>query len=219
MRLKKFFLLAMVFFIAGTTLADTIVTQEVATVSNYVKGKTTLKLSGTLSETALKALAEGTNSVSICNNLGSYLTAPTLFPENKKGYGTKTGGQKISVKSKNGKFKWTEKDVTANFAFVVGNETGKLSKASFKSSGTIDTKDIENFKTQKATVLDMLSYEKGLGSVAAYTFTPELKGKSYKHANKGADLQVKFSANSKGKATATFKLLPNAASPAFISES
>ena len=208
----------MVFFIAGATLADTIVTQEVATVSNYVKGKTTLKLSGTLSETALKALAEKKSSVSICNNLGSYLTVPTLFPESKKGYGTKTGGQKISVKSKNGKFSWTEKDVAANFAFVVGTETGKLSKASFKSSGTIDTKDIENFKTQKAMVLDIQAYKKGLGSVAAYTFNPEPKGKSFKHANKGADLQVKFSANAKGKASATFKLLPNAASPAFYSE-
>ncbi|MBR6462531.1 formylglycine-generating enzyme family protein [bacterium] len=209
---------AMIFFMAGATLADT-VSEESVNVQKYSKGKTTLKLSGTLSETALKALARGTNSVSICNTLGSYLTVPTLFPEGKKGYGTKAGGQKISVKSKNGKFSWTEKDVAANFAFVVGNETVKPDKAALKSSGTIDTKDIENFKTQKATVLDMLSYEKGLGSVAAYTFTPELKGKSYKHANKGEDLQVKFSANSKGKATATFKLLPNAASPAFISES
>ena len=211
--------IAMIFFMAGTTSADTIATQEVATVSKYVKGKTTLKLSGTLTETAMQALAEGATSVSVCNNLGSYLSAPTLFPEGKKGYGTKTGSQKISVKSKNGKFSWTEKDVTANFTFVVGAETVKLDKAALKSSGTIDTKDIDNFKTQKATVLDIQAYEKGQGSVAAYTFTPEMTGNGFKHANKGADLQVKFSANSKGKATATFKLLPNAASPAFTGES
>ena len=218
--MKNFLLIAiaMIFFMAGTTSADTIATQEVATVSKYVKGKTTLKLSGTLSEAALKALAEEKSSVSICNNLGSYLTVPTLFPESKKGYGTKTGGQKISVKSKNGKFSWTEKDVTANFAFVVGTETVKPDKAALKSSGTIGTTDIDNFKTQKATVLDILAYEKGSDSVAAYTFTPESTGNNFKHANKGADLQVKFSANSKGKASATFKLLPNAASPAFISE-
>ena len=218
--MKNFLLIAvtMIFFMAGTTSADTIATQEVATVSKYVKGKTTLKLSGTLTETAMQALAEGATSVSICNNFGSYLTVPTLFPESKKGYGTKTGGQKISVKSKNGKFSWTEKDVTANFAFVVGTETVKPDKAALKSSGTIGTTDIDNFKTQKATVLDILAYEKGSDSVAAYTFTPESTGNNFKHANKGADLQVKFSANSKGKASATFKLLTNAASPAFISD-
>ena len=218
--MKKTILLicAVIFFMAETLLADT-VTQEVANVQKYVKGKTTLKLSGTLTETAMQALAEGATSVSVCNNLGSYLSAPTLLPEGKKGYGTKTGSQKISVKSKKGKFSWAEKDVTANFAFVVGAETVKLDKAALKSSGTIDTKDIDNFKTQKATVLDIQAYEKGQGSVAAYTFTPEMTGNGFKHANKGADLQVKFSANAKGKATATFKLLPNAASPAFTGES
>ena len=210
--------IAMIFFMAGAVLADT-VTQEVVNVQKYVKGSTTLKLSGTLSEAALKALAEEKSSVSIFNNLGSCLSSPTLIPESKKGYGTKNGGQKISIKSKKGKFSWTEKDVTKNFAFVIGTETCKLDKATLKSSGTIDTKDIDNFKTQKATVLDLLSNEKGPGSVAAYTFTPELNGKNFKHANKGTDFQIKFSANSKGKATATFKLLPNAASPAFTGES
>ena len=219
--MKNFLLIAiaMFFFMSGAALSDTIATQEVANVSKYVKGKTTLKLSGTLTETAIKALAEGNSSVSIFNNLGSCLSSPTLIPESKKGYGTKAGGQKISIKSKKGKFSWTEKDVTANFAFVVGTETVKPDKATLKSSGTIDTKDIDNFKTQKATVLDLLAYEKSSGSVAAYTFIPEPKGNNFTHANKGADLQVKFSANSKGKATATFKLLPNAASPAFTGES
>ena len=219
--MKNFLLIAiaMFFFMSGAALSDTIATQEVANVSKYVKGKTTLKLSGTLTETAIKALAEGDSSVSIFNNLGSCLSSPTLIPESKKGYGTKAGGQKISIKSKKGKFSWTEKDVTANFAFVVGTETVKPDKATLKSSGTIDTKDIDNFKTQKATVLDLLAYEKSSGSVAAYTFIPEPKGNNFTHANKGADLQVKFSSNSKGKATATFKLLPNAASPAFTGES
>ena len=219
--MKNFLLIAiaMIFFMSGAALSDTIATQEVAKVSKYVKGKTTLKLSGTLTETAIKALAEGDSSVSIFNNLGSCLSAPTLIPESKKGYGTKAGGQKISIKSKKGKFSWTEKDVTANFTFVVGTETVRPDKATLKSSGTIDTKDIDNFKTHKATVLDLLAYEKGSESVAAYTFTPESTGKNFTHANKGADLQVKFSANSKGKAKATFKLLTNAASPAFTGES
>ena len=206
---------AMIFFTAGAALADT-VTQEVVNVQKYVKGKTTLKLSGTLSETAMKALASGESSVSICNALDSFLSVPTLLPEAKKGFGIKTATQKISVKSKKGKFSWAEKDVTANFAFVVGTETNKPTKASLKSSGTINTKDIDNFKTKKAAVLDILSHENSSGSVAAYAFTPELVGKNFKHAYKGADLQVKFSANSKGKATAAFKLLPNSASPAFV---
>ncbi|MBO7446739.1 formylglycine-generating enzyme family protein, partial [bacterium] len=60
------------------------------------------------------------------------------------------------------------------------------------------------------------SHENSSGSVAAYAFTPELVGKNFKHAYKGADLQVKFSANAKGKATAAFKFLPNSASPAFV---
>ena len=220
MRLKCFFLMAMVFFMVGDALADA-VAQETANVQKYVNGSTTLKLSGTLSETAMKALAEGEASVSICNNLGSYLSVPTLIPEDGKGkgFGLKSDSQNISVKSKNGKFSWTEKDVTENFAFVIGTETVKPDKAALKSSGTIDTKDIDNFKTQKATVLDIQACEKSSGSVAAYTFTPEMKGKNFKHANKGADLQVKFSANANGKATATFKLLPNAASPAFTGES
>jgi len=206
---------AIIFFTAGAALADT-VTQEVVNVQKYVKGKTTLKLSGTLSETAMKALAEGESSVSICNALGSCLSVPTLLPEAKNGFGTKTATQKISVKSKKGKFSWAEKDVAANFAFVVGTETNKPTQASLKSSGTIDTKDIDNFKTQKAAVLDILSHENSSGSVAAYAFTPELVGKNFKHASKGVDLQVKFSANAKGKATAAFKFLPNAASPAFV---
>ena len=206
---------AIIFFTVGAALSDT-VTQEVVNVQKYVKGKTTLKLSGTLSETAMKALAEGESSVSICNALGSCLSVPTLLPEAKNGFGTKTATQKISVKSKKGKFSWAEKDVAANFAFVVGTETNKPTQASLKSSGTIDTKDIDNFKTQKAAVLDILSHENSSGSVAAYAFTPELVGKNFKHAYKGADLQVKFSANSKGKATAAFKLLPNSASPAFV---
>ena len=206
---------AIIFFTAGAALSDT-VTQEVVNVQKYVKGKTTLKLSGTLSETAMKALAEGESSFSICNALGSCLSVPTLLPEAKNGFGTKTATQKISVKSKKGKFSWAEKDVAANFAFVVGTETNKPTQASLKSSGTIDTKEIDNFKTQKAAVLDILSHENSSGSVAAYAFTPELVGKNFKHASKGADLQVKFSANAKGKATAAFKFLPNAASPAFV---
>ena len=218
MHIKNLFLMAIIFFAAGAVLADTD-TQETVNVQKYVKGKTTLKLSGTLSEAALKALAGGSNSVSICNNLGSFLSAPTLIPESKKGYGTKAGGQKISVKAKNGKFSWTEKDVAKNFAFAVGNESIPPAKATLNSSGTIDAKDIDNFKTQEAAVLDLLAYEKSSGSVAAYTFTPELKGQNFKHAYKDTDLQVKFSANAKGKASATFKLLPNAASPAFTGES
>ena len=71
---------AMIFFTAGAALADT-VTQEVVNVQKYVKGKTTLKLSGTLSETAMKALASGESSVSICNALDSFLSVPTLLPE------------------------------------------------------------------------------------------------------------------------------------------
>ena len=120
MRLKSFFLMAMVFFLAGVTLADT-VSDESVNVQKYVKGSTTLKLSGTLSETAMKALAEGESGVSVCNNLGSYLSVPTLIPEDGKGkgFGLKSDSQNISVKSKNGKFSWTEKDVTENFAFVI----------------------------------------------------------------------------------------------------
>ncbi|MBR4465366.1 hypothetical protein IKS38_02170, partial [bacterium] len=78
--------LAIIFFTAGAALSDT-VTQEVVNVQKYVKGKTTLKLSGTLSETAMKALAEGESSVSIRNALGSCLSVPTLLPEAKNGFG------------------------------------------------------------------------------------------------------------------------------------
>ncbi|MBR5623744.1 formylglycine-generating enzyme family protein [bacterium] len=217
MRSAVLLTVAMLFLTVGALSAGTVVTQEVANVCGYVKGSTTLKLSGTLSDAAMKALSEGAN-FSVRNDLANYLCVPTLLDKNEKGYGKKTGNQKISAKLKNGKFSWTEKDVTENFAFTVGDETIKPTKADLRSSGTLRTEDIAEFETKKVTLFDTLCNENGSESVGAYAFIPEKKGENFKYSAKEQDLQVKFSVNSKGKANIAYKFSPDAISPAVVSD-
>lgn len=152
MRIAVLLTIAMLSLAAGSLSAGSVVTQEVVNVRGYVKGSTTLKLSGTLSETAMEALSKGA-SVSIRNDLANYLCAPTQLDKNDKGYAKKAGTQKISAKLKNGKFSWTEKDVTKNFAFAVGDEIIKLTKANLKSSGSLKTEDVAEFETKKSRCL------------------------------------------------------------------
>jgi formylglycine-generating enzyme required for sulfatase activity len=217
MRIAVLLTIAMLFLAAGSLSAGSVVTQEVVNVRGYVKGSTTLKLSGTLSETAMEALSKGA-SVSIRNDLANYLCAPTQLDKNDKGYAKKAGTQKISAKLKNGKFSWTEKDVTKNFAFAVGDEIIKLTKANLKSSGSLKTEDVAEFETKKVTLFDLLCDNEIGGSVGAYVFTPEKKGENFKYSAKEQNVQVKFSANSKGKSNLSYKFSPDAVSPAVIGE-
>ena len=217
MRIAVLLTIAMLFLAAGSLSAGSVVTQEVVNVRGYVKGSTTLKLSGTLSETAMEALSKGA-SVSIRNDLANYLCAPTQLDKNDKGYAKKAGTQKISAKLKNGKFSWTEKDVTKNFAFAVGDEIIKLTKADLKSSGSLKTEDVAEFETKKVTLFDLLCDNEIGGSVGAYVFTPEKKGENFKYSAKEQNVQVKFSANSKGKSNLSYKFSPDAVSPAVIGE-
>jgi hypothetical protein len=71
-------IVATIIIMAGAASADTVITQEVASVRWYVKGSTTLKLSGTLNDAAMDALSKG-EEVSIQNSFTNYLCAPTLL--------------------------------------------------------------------------------------------------------------------------------------------
>ena len=217
MRCAVLLTVAMLFLMVGALSADTVVTQEVVNVCGYVKGSTTLKLSGTFSEAAMEELSQGAE-VSVRNDLANYLCAPVQLDKNKNGYGKKTLTQNVSVKSKNGKFSWAEKDVTKNFSFAVGSEIIKPTKATLKSSGTLQKEDIVEFETKKVTLFDTFCNENGSESVGAYAFIPEKKGENFKYSAKEQDLQVKFSANSKGKANMAYKFSPAAVSPAVIGE-
>ena len=217
MRCAVLLTVAMLFLMVGALSADTVVTQEVVNVCGYVKGSTTLKLSGTFSEAAMEELSQGAE-VSVRNDLANYLCAPVQLDKNKNGYGKKTLTQNVSVKSKNGKFSWAEKDVTKNFSFAVGSEIIKPTKATLKSSGTLQKEDLAEFETKKATLFDTFCNENGSESVGAYAFIPEKKGENFKYSAKEQDLQVKFSANSKGKANMAYKFSPAAVSPAVIGE-
>ena len=217
MRILKMFFVAIIFFMAEAAFADIIVTQEVVNVRSYAKGSTTIKLKGSLNKEAIDWLAQ-TNRVAICSVFDIFLSSPLSLSEGKKGFETKKDGKQISLSTKNGKFKWAEKDATENFVFAIGNERVKPTKASFKSSGTLEAKDFEDFGSKKVAVLDFLSNEKGLLYVSALAFLPEISGKKYKCSDKTQDLRMKFSASSKGKASASFKLSSSLASPAVISE-
>ncbi|MBR4465707.1 formylglycine-generating enzyme family protein [bacterium] len=217
MRSAVLLTVAMLFLTVGALSADTVVTQEVVNVCGYVKGSTTLKLSGTFSEAAMEELSQGAE-VSVRNDLANYLCAPVQLDKNKNGYGKKTLTQNVSAKTKNGKFSWAEKDVTKNFSFAVGSEIIKPTKATLKSSGTLQKEDLAEFETKIVTLFDTLCNENGSESVGAYAFIPEKKGENFKYSAKEQDLQVKFSANSKGKANMAYKFSPAAVSPAVIGE-
>ena len=203
-------IVATIIIMAGAVSADTVITQEVASVRWYVKGSTTLKLSGTLNDAAMDALSKG-EEVSIQNSFTNYLCAPTLLDKNDKGYAKKAGTQNISAKSKNGKFSWTEKDAANNFAFAIGSETIKPTQATLKSSGTLQTECFTEFETKMATLFDILNF-------GTYAFFPEKKGENFKYSAKEQNVQVKFSANSKGKANLSYKFSPAVVSPAVINE-
>ena len=215
--MKRVLTFAAVLLTAGSLFAGSVITQRVVRAQGFVKGSTTVSLSGQLDQAFLDSLAAG-NGMAIYNYLDSYLTFPILLPQTKSGYGTKSKTQNISVSTKNGKFSWTEKDVAPYFAFASGFEKIKPSKATFKSSGTLQGGGLDDLGTKKFTVFDFLCDFQGLGYLGSLSFSPEKKGKNYKFTYKENNWQVKFSANAKGKATASYKLPPDAASPAFVTD-
>jgi formylglycine-generating enzyme required for sulfatase activity len=215
--MKRILVFAAVLFTAGSLFAGSIVTQRVVNAQGFVKGSTTVSLSGQLDQAFLDSLDAG-SGMAIYNYLDSYLTFPTLLPKTKNGYGTKSKTQSVSVSTKNGKFSWTEKDVTPYFAFVSGFEKIAPTKATFKSSGTLQGGGLDDLGTKKFTVFDFPCDRHGFGYLGSLAFSPEKKGKNYKFTYKEDNWQVKFSANAKGKATASYKLPPDAASPAFVTD-
>jgi formylglycine-generating enzyme required for sulfatase activity len=206
---------AMLFFMAEAIFAGSIATQRVVNACGFIKGSTTLNLSGQMNDAAMQSISDG-NPMAVYNSLDSYLTFPTLFPKTKAGYGTKIGTQNVSVKTKNGKFQWTEKDVTPYFTFVTGEERIRPDKAVLKSKGTIDTSKLAELETKRLTVFDQLCADQSLGYLASLVFSLQPKGKNYKFSCNFNDIQAKVSVNSKGKATAKYTLSPEAAYPAIL---
>ena len=215
--MKRVLVLAAILFTASSLFASSILTQRVVRAQGFVKGSTTISLSGELDQAFLDSLEAGCG-MAIYNYLDSYLTFPTLLPKTKSGYGTKSKTQSISVSPKNGKFSWTEKDVTPYFAFASGFEKIRPTKATFKSSGTLQGGGLDDLGTKKFVVFDFPCDRQGLGYLGSLAFSPEKKGKNYKFTYKENNWQVKVSANAKGKATASYKLPPDVATPAFVTD-
>ena len=217
MRLMKCFAILAILIAANMALAGSVCTQRVVNAQVFIKGSTTISLSGQLTESAMDSLSNG-ESMAIYNSLDSYLVFPTLLPRTKAGFVMKSKTQNISVSTKNGKFQWTEKVVTSCFAFAAGEEKVKPEKATFKSSGSLSGSTVGQLDEKKLTVFDFLCEEQGLGYLASLSFTPEKKGKNYQFSlkNKEEGLQVKVSVNSKGKASASYKMSPRFATPALI---
>lgn len=215
MRLIRYLAIVAFIIAANITFAGSIVTQRVVNVRGFVNGSTTISLSGQMTESAMDNLVRGCG-VAVYNSLDNYLVFPTLLQKTKTGYGKKFNTKNVSVSTKNGKFQWTEKDITEHFTFAVGREKIKPKKATFKSSGTVETSELAKLDTKKLTVYDYWCEEQGLGRLASFSCTPERKGNNFKYSKKEQDLQVKFSANSNGKVNASYKLQPTVASPAFI---
>ena len=213
--MKRVLTFAAILFTTSSLFAGSICTQKVVTAKGFVKGSTTVSLSGQMTESAMDGIARG-ESIAVYNSLDSYLAFPTLLQKTKTGYGKKFNSKNVSVSAKNGKFQWTEKDVTKYLSFAVGRERIKPDKATLKSSGTVGTADLAKLDDKKLTVYDYSCAEKGLGHLASLSCPLEKKGKNYKYSKKDQDLQVKLSANSNGKVSASYKLQPNVASPAFI---
>ena len=217
--MKKSILLVftMIFLMAGEIFAGSIVTQRVVRACGFVKGSTTLYLSGQMNDVTMQSISSGT-SMAIYNSLDSYLVMPTLFPKTKNGFGAKTATQNVSVNTKNGKFKWTEKDVTTCFAFSTGREKIKPSKAVLKSKGSLQTSELSGLEYKKLTVLDKLCADQNGVYLSSLVFTPQTSGKNYKFSYNDNNLQAKGSINSKGKITAKYLINFEDAFPAFVED-
>ena len=206
---------ATIFFMAGEMFGGSVVTQRVVNACGFVKGSTTLSLSGKLNDIAMQSISSG-NAMAVHNYLDGYLTFPTLLSATKAGYGKKTETGNVSVNAKNGKFKWKEKDVTNCFAFATGGERIRPDKAVLKSQGTIDTANLAELETKRLTVYDKLCGDHRLGDLASLVFALQQKGKNYKFSYNENDIQAKVSVNSKGKVTAKYALSSEAAFPATL---
>ena len=208
--------IAMIIFMAESTFASSITTQRVYSAYGFIKGSTTLNLSGQMNNAAMSSIMKG-NTMVIYNNLDSYLVFPTLFPMTRNGFGLKSGSKNFSVNSKNGKFKWTEKNIAPYFSFVTGNEKIKPYKAKFKSKGVLPVFKLPELKSKKLTIIDDLCAAQGLGYLGSLTFTPERRGNNYGFShNGGGRVVAKVTVDSKGKINAQCMLSSEVAYPAFI---
>ena len=209
------FLIIAIILIAGEIFAGSVVTNRNVKALSFIKGSSTLNLSGQMNDAAMQSILKG-NEIAVYNYLDSYLVFPTLFPRTKAGFGAKTATRNVSVNTKNGKFNWTEKDVTPYFAFATGNEKIRPSKAVFKSKGTLQTSELAELENKRFTVFDMLCSEQGLGYLASLALIPEIKGKNYKFSYNDGKFQVKGSIDPKGKVTAKYAIPFPIAYPALL---
>ena len=215
MRLIKHFAIIAILIAANMAFADSVITQRVVTVKSFVNGSSTLNLSGKLNDAAMEAI-DSKIGMAIYNCLDDYLVFPILLNETKSSLSSKTKTQNVSVSRKNGKFKWTEKDVSSRYVFAVGSERIKPDKATFKSSGMLSGTTVAEIQGKRFTIYDQLSAEAGEGFVGSMVFVPEKKGKNYKVNYNDNGFQAKVSINSKGKTKAAYKMPPDIAIPAYL---
>lgn len=212
---KKINMAFLLGFLAATVFAESVVTQREVRVKGLINGSTVLNLSGKLNDAAMAEISSG-NEMAVYNCLDSYLAFPTLLSMSKGKFYSKTATQNISISRQNGKFQWTEKDVTSRYAFAAGEKRIKPDKATFKSSGMLSGTTVTEIEGKRFTIYDQLSAISGENCVGALAFVPEKKGKNYKYNYNDNGFQAKVSVNSKGKITASYKMPPSVAYPAIL---
>ena len=212
---KHIFAAALMLLATEAAFAGSVITQKVVKVKSFINGSSTLNLSGNLNAAAMEAVSSG-GEMAIYNCLDDYLVFPTLLNETKSSFSSKTKTRNVSISRKNGKFQWTEKDVSSRYAFAAGDERVKPDKATFKSSGMLSGTAVSEIEGKKVTVYDQLSADSGHKFVGSLVFTPEKKGKNYKFNYNGNGFQAKVSINSNGKAKAAYKLPADVAYPAYL---
>ncbi|MBR6462087.1 hypothetical protein IKS73_02990, partial [bacterium] len=208
-------ILVMIFLIAGEVFSGSVITQRVVNACGFIKGSSTLNLSGQVNYNFLSSSWDGI-PMAIYNSLDNYLVMPTLFPRTNQGFGGKTATRNVSVNTSNGKFKWKEKDVKAYFSFSTGEERITPNKAVFKSKGTIDTSKLSELENKKLTIFDKRCSDQGSNYFASLTFFPESKKNKYSYSYNNGGIQAKISINSKFKAKAKFILSPEVAYPVIL---
>ena len=214
-RLKKIAAILLLSLLTATVFAESVVTQRVVRVKDLINGSTTLSLSGKLNDAAMAEISSG-NGMAVYNSLDSYLVFPTLLSMSKGKFYSKTATQNVSISRQNGKFQWTEKDVTSRYAFAAGEERIKPEKATFKSSGVLSGTTLTDLDQKRLTIYDETAAEKGLSWVGSLHFSPAKKGGNYKFNYNENNFQAKVSINSKGKITASYKMPPRVAYPAIL---
>ena len=178
-------------------------------------GFTTIKLSGKLDEESVRTIFEADEKPFYFErqtSIGRLISDYKSLEEGKNAWSYKGTDDKISYKTKNGKFSFASSN-PGNLAF--GGLFGMLpvDKGSMKCSGTWKVVDYTfYFQDYYVGLMDLVSDSYRL---LDRTFELTQSGKVCKYQEKGKDLQVKITVKSDGKTSATLKLSEKYIAPGF----